>query len=429
MNIAVIGTGYVGLTQAVCLAHLGHNVIGVDIDEKKINALNNGESIIFEEGLPEMLKACQKKGNLSFTTNLHDAVLNSPEVIFVCVGTPEREDGSCDLRFVEMVLRDLSSVISLNTLITIKSTVPPGTSEQMHSWIGKNIELASNPEFLRQGTAIQDFLNPDRIVLGVESEESTNILKNVYKNIKAPVFVMSVESSQMVKYAANSMLALRLSFMNEIANIADVLGADVRDIENGIGSDPRIGSKFLRAGAGFGGSCFPKDVLALHRAGVEHGYDSHLIAPIIEVNNKQPLLFVKKALERLSGLEGKRIAVWGLAFNKGTDDVRESPAIKIVKELLRLGAHICAYDPEAIKNAALEFGDKIEYAKNKDEALLNANALFVLTEWPEFSKADWSLVKEHISIIFDGKNFLPHNDLRELGFEVHGMGLCQPKED
>lgn len=428
MKLVVIGTGYVGLVQGACLAHLGHEVVCVDINKEKVEALNRGEIPIYEEGLSDLVAKGQAAQQLSFTTDLSEAVAGSrPEAVFVCVQTPMLEDGKSDLSILETALRQLGQEINATTLVVVKSTVPPGTRQKMLAWLGsENIELAVNPEFLRQGTAVRDFLNPERIVIGADSAWAKEVLTKLHEGIEAPVMVMSVESAQLSKYTANAMLALRLSFMNEIANIADAIDGHVLDVEKVIGSDSRIGSKFLRSGAGFGGSCFPKDVLALHHAGVEHGYKSRLVAPIIEVNNDQPKLFVDKIRKRLGDVSGMKLAVWGLAFNKGTDDVRESPAVKIVELLVEAGAKIMAFDPQAQESAKLELGEKIGYADSQHGALENAEALLVLTEWPEFATADWAFVKEELRqpVVFDGKNFLPHQEIQKYGLEVHGMGLC-----
>ena len=311
--------------------------------------------------------------------------------------------------------------------MTIKSTVPPGIRNILEQKFDSPlIEYASNPEFLRQGKAIGDFMNPDRIVLGVGSQWAEQQLRNVYSAMKAPIYVMSIESAQLSKYAANTMLAARLSYMNEIANIADAVGADVQDVEKVVGSDVRIGSKFLRAGAGFGGSCFPKDVLALHYTGKEQGYESLLISPVIEVNNKQPLRFVEKIISKLGDLNGKKLAVWGLAFNAHTDDIRESPAVKIVKILLEKGAEICAFDSRAIEASQAVFGDTIQYVNTREETL-PAEAVLVLTEWPEFDLEDWGNVKAKLSTsyVFDGKNFLTRARIQDAKLILVGMGICE----
>lgn len=436
MKAVVVGTGYVGLVQGACLAHLGHNVVCVDIDTEKIANLREGDIPFYEKDLPELVKAGVASGRLKFTTNLQEAVEGEkPAAVFVCVQTPRRDDGQCDLTYIETVLRSIGTTLSGTSLIVIKSSVPPGTKKDLYEWLGnQNLELAVNPEFLREGTSVRDFLEPDRIIFGVESAWASDVLTELHKDIDAPVLVMSVESAQLAKYASNNLLALRLSFINEIANIADALGADVTHVSKAIGHDPRFGKAFLRAGAGFGGSCFPKDVLALHNVALSSGYHSKLIAPIMAVNDEQPYRFVKKIEDRFGGVSGKRFGVWGLAFNKGTDDARESPAVKVAKILSARGALLSVFDPKATENARKELGMTVSYANTMHEVLDEAEALLVLTEWPEFADADWSHVKANLKqpVVFDGKNFLPHDEIRAQGFEVHGMGLqdlWKPKEE
>lgn len=424
MNIMVVGTGYVGLVQGACLAHLGHRVACVDIDQQKVAALQRGEVPFFEPGLPELVAEGMENGQLSFHVGQKAAVeaLQDVDMVTIAVPTPRNHDGSCNLSAVEAVCRELGSLVE-ETLVVIKSTVPPGVRDQVRSWLGSDrIGIASNPEFLREGKSVSDFFHPDRIVIGAEKESDAQLIKRAHEGIEAPVFVMSVESAQLAKYAANTMLASRLALINEIANIADAVHADIKDVEAVVGSDPRIGSKFLRAGAGFGGSCFPKDVLALADVAKGRACESLLIQPIIEMNDRQPLKFV----EKFGDVSGKKIAIWGLAFNKETDDVRESPALVIVRELAARGADIVAYDPEAMENAKQELGDAIQYVDSMMAALEGSDFLAVLTEWPQFASANWKEVKKMLTSnhIFDGKNFLPRERLEDLGFDVHGMGLC-----
>lgn len=431
MKIAVIGTGYVGLTQGVALAHLGHDVVCVDINAEKVARLNRGETPIFEKSLPELLREGLDSGRLTFTTDLQTAISPETAVVFVAVQTPQAEDGSCDLRFIEHVLRDVGPLVADETIVVVKSTVSPGTREQMHEWLGNSkVELAANPEFLRQGTAIHDFLNPDRIVIGVESDRAADILKRAHQGIDAPIFIVSVETAQLIKYAANAMLATRLSFMNEIAKIAEKVGADIKDVEQLVGLDARIGSRYLRSSAGFGGGCLPKDTQALCYLGETVGSEPDLLRSILSVNDNQPKWFVKKIESMLGDLSGRQIAVWGLSFNKGTDDVRYSPAVMIVEELLSRGANVRAYDPQAMEKARMMLGDRIDYATDALAALEDADALFALTEWPQFTNVDWAEVKRRLQrpIIFDGKHFLPHRELWEQGFEVHGIGLWRPED-
>ncbi len=423
MNIVVIGTGYVGLVQGVCLAHLGHIVTCVDIDETKIKKLENSEIPFYEPGLEEMMKRVIKSKQLNFTTSLKVALLSNPEIVFIAVGTPQAEDGSADLSAVEIVARQLGD-LRYEALIVTKSTVPVGTSKKIKIWSGSQ-RVASNPEFLREGHAVKDFLNPDRIVIGAENKNDIQLIKELYARIDSQIFTMNAESAELSKYVSNSMLALRLSFMNEIANLCDELGADIKDIEKVVGSDVRIGNKFLRSGAGFGGSCFPKDIRALEATARKIGKSTKLISPIIEVNELQAERFVDSVEKYLGDLDGVDLAVWGLAFKEGTDDVRESPAIKIINYLVDRGARIKAYDPQAIETAKVVLGDSIEYCQNSMSSLKSTKALLVLTPWPEFFDVSWSTVLNEIetNFIFDAKNYLPHDDLHSAGFNVVGVGL------
>lgn len=433
MKVAVIGTGYVGLVQGACLAHLGHNVWCVDINAERVAQLKRGQVPFFEEGLPELVTQGMQSGRLRFTTD-HAQITSEgmPSVVFLCVPTPYRQDGSCDLSYIEKASRDLGKILDASAILVVKSTLPPGTNKRIQEWLGReDIEVASNPEFLRQGIAVEDFLKPQRILIGADSVRAQNALVELHRNIEAPVFIVSPETAQLAKYAANTMLASRLSLMNEIANIADCVGADIKDVEQIVGSDPRIGKKFLRAGAGFGGSCFPKDVLALEYTARQHGYTPRLIQPIIELNRDQPLRFVELIKRRLNGVSGKRLGVWGLAFNKNTDDVRESPALAIANALLNAGATLTVFDPCAMASARRELGDRVEYASSALNAANDAEALLVLTEWDEFAHAPWAQVIGYLRapIVFDGKNFLPHAQLRGHGFSVHGIGLWQAPSD
>lgn len=426
MKIVVIGTGYVGLVQGACLAQLGHQVVCVDVDADKIDKLRAGVIPFYEPGLPELVGEVTKAQQLKFANSVTEALAIDPEVIFIAVGTPSDEKGNADLRFVEAVAHDLASVIKSGVLVVEKSTVPVGTGKKIIEWLGRDdVEVASNPEFLREGSAVSDFMKPDRIVIGVESSQARDLLLGVYQDIDVPKIVMSRASAELSKYAANTMLASRLSLVNEFANIADAVGADILDIEKVLASDPRIGAKFLRSGAGFGGSCFPKDVLALESTGQAVGYQSRLIAPIIEVNHDQPVRLVKKIEARLGNLAGQKMAVWGLAFNKNTDDVRESPALKIVRELVARGAVVSAYDPAAMERTRAELGDQVRYVDSASAALAGARVLCVLTEWPEFYSSDWSAVKAQLAqpLVFDGKNSLPADALVAAGLEVIGIGV------
>ncbi|MFA6522506.1 MAG: UDP-glucose/GDP-mannose dehydrogenase family protein [Patescibacteria group bacterium] len=427
MKIVVLGTGYVGLVQGACLASMGHQVTCVDINAEKIQKLEHGEIPFYEPGLTELVRDAQEKKCLSFSVSLEEVLKETPDIIFLAVGTPSDEEGKANLSYIESASRSVGAALQGATLVVTKSTVPPGTQKKIKSWIGRDdVAVASNPEFLREGLAVGDFMKPERIVIGVERSEDAQKLRALYEPLHSQIFVMSPESAEMSKYAANSMLALRLSFMNEIANLCDLFGADVQDIEAVLASDGRIGAKFLRAGAGFGGSCFPKDVQALSHTAKEFGYVERLIAPIIAVNNDQPKRFVKKIVACLGDVRGKKLAVWGLAFNKNTDDVRQSPALRIIGELVAGGADIVVYDPAAMENAKLELGDSVRFVSSASETLPAADALLVLTEWDAFADAHWDDAKAQLAspIIFDGKNFLPREKLESMGFEVHGMGLC-----
>lgn len=426
MKIAVIGTGYVGLIQSVCLAHLGHNVLGFDVDAKKIARLHRGEAILFEKDLPEFLQNTIAKNRLHFTASAQSLAEFQAEVIFICVPTPSLENGACNLSFVEQALALIEEYKIPSALIVLKSTIPPGEISMLRKKVtNSEFRLATNPEFLQQGTSIENFLHPHRIVLGVEDTESEMLLREVYKDIDAPIVVSDMNTAQLIKYASNSMLALRLSFMNEMAVIADLLNADIKKVEQGVGLDPRIGSRFLRTGAGFGGSCFPKDVLALYEAGRKAGYESKLIEPIIRVNEEQMSRFAEKIVSTLNGVDGKVLAVWGLTYNKGTDDLRDSPAMIICELLLKKGAKLHVYDPKGLKQAKAFFTDRVEYMNSASEAVQGAEALCVLTEWPEFLQQDFSFVASalHEPLVFDGKHFLDVNRLNELGLHVIGIGL------
>lgn len=424
MKITVIGAGYVGLVQAVGMARLGHDVTCVEIQDERRERLAKGEVPFFEPGLKEMLNKSLEKNQLRFTDRVPSGVL---DLIFIAVQTPQSETGAADLSYLQSACEMIGRDVQGDSIVVLKSTIPPGVRARIHEWLANDkLEVASNPEFLREGKAVEDFFAPSRIVFGVESKQAEEKLREAYTGVEAPVFVMSVESAQLAKYASNTMLAMRLSLMNEIANIADVVGADIRDVSAVVGSDPRIGSSFLRAGAGFGGSCFPKDVLALEAVGKEGGFDSRLIAPIIEVNKKQAEIFVQKIQDVLGELSRKTIAVWGLAFNAETDDVRESPAIRVIRLLLEQGVSIKAYDPQAIESAREVLGAEIEYASSKIDCLQGADALAVLTEWEEFIDAPWDEVKEALNspMVFDGKNVLNTDRITEAGMTHYGIGLC-----
>ncbi len=423
----VIGTGYVGLVQGACLASQGHQVICVDIDADKVNSLRDGKVPFFEEGLEVLVGEGIASGNLQFALGAEEGFTQlTPEVVFLAVGTPTGVDGSADLSIFESAVKSLVPYLTPGMVLVEKSTVPAGTGKKVLEWLGRDdIAVASNPEFLREGTAVSDFLKPDRIVIGADDIATLEMLKSVYAWCEAPVLTMNRESAELAKYAANTMLAARLSLMNEIANIADLIGANISEIETAVGADPRIGSKFLRTGAGFGGSCFPKDVLALEQTGRDLGYESQLIRPIIDVNTRQAEIFVDKVREAYGDLDGIKLAVWGLAFNAKTDDTRESPAMRIINLLLEAGASISAYDPAAMNEARKELKDRITYGKDQWGILSGAQGLLVLTEWDVFLSADYGVVMRTLEqpLIFDGKHALPAETLRDLGLQVIGIGI------
>ncbi|MDA0208128.1 MAG: UDP-glucose/GDP-mannose dehydrogenase family protein [bacterium] len=429
MQILVVGTGYVGLVQAAGLVTLGHQVAAVDIDDEKVEKLKEGEIPFYEPGLKELVEGGLHTGKLTFHIGIEDALsgMPNPDVVFVCVPTPRRADGSCDLSSVFAVAKDVGSRIE-KTILCVKSTVPPGSRPQLRERLNNDqISIASNPEFLREGSAVSDFMRPDRIVIGTENEEVAEVLEQVYQGIDAPILTMSVESAQIAKYAANTMLAARLSLVNEIANIADVFDASMADVKLVLETDPRIGKAFLRSGAGFGGSCFPKDVIALSDAARREGYESKLIDPVIEVNEKQAQRFVVMIEKRIGPLHGKRLAIWGLAFNKGTDDVRESPSLRLIPLLLERGAKIVAHDPKAALNAKKELGEAIEFAEDPIKMLDGKDALLVMTEWDEYRGVHWQQVASLLSapVVFDGKSFLDADRLALAGLSVYGIGLCK----
>lgn len=423
----VIGTGYVGLVQGACLAAKGHRVTCVDIDEEKVVTLRSGQVPFFEEGLEDLVKQGIDSEQLTFALGAAEGFAQIiPEIIFLAVGTPTGDDGSADLSHFEAATKSLIPFLQSGMVLVEKSTVPVGTGQKVKEWLKRtDIAIASNPEFLREGTAVADFLSPDRIVIGADDDATRKRVAAVYEWCDAPVMTMNRESAELAKYAANTMLAARLSLMNEIANIADRVGANIREVEAVVGADPRIGPKFLRTGAGFGGSCFPKDVLALEKTGRDLGYESKLIQPIIEVNKRQAEVFVEKVKEAYGDLAGVKLAAWGLSFNAKTDDTRESPAIRIIQQLIALGAEVTAYDPAAMKEAAHDLGNTVTYADDQWQAIDGAQGLLVLTEWEQFIDADWERVKTSLAQpwLFDGKHQLPAAELRAKGFTVTGIGI------
>lgn len=437
MNIAIVGTGYVGLVSGACFAETGATVTCVDVNPDKINKLLNGVIPIYEPGLDELVKKNIKAGRLKFSTSLAD-VLNDQEVVFTAVGTPPDEDGSADLKYVLQVAKTIGENLNRYIVVVTKSTVPVGTARKVFSTIkaeldkrGKGIEfdVASNPEFLKEGNAIKDFMSPDRVVIGVESERAKKLLTKLYKPFlinNFRVIFMDIPSAEMTKYAANSMLATRISFMNDIANLCELVGADVNSVRAGIGSDTRIGRKFLYAGCGYGGSCFPKDVKALIKTADDNGYSLEVLKAVERVNNKQKELLFEKLNKEFAaeGLKGRKIALWGLAFKPETDDMRESTALVVIDRLLKSGCEISVYDPEAIDECKRIIGDKVSYCNNKYDAVEDADALILVTEWKEFRLPDWEKVGKKMKrrLVIDGRNIYDAEELKEQGFEYRCIG-------
>lgn len=431
MNICVIGTGYVGLVAGACLADMGNNVICIDNNEDKISQLKKGILPIYEPSLEELVKSNVLENRLSFSTDLKSAVEKSL-VCFIAVGTPQGEDGSADLQYVYDVAKSIAKSMNEYKVIVDKSTVPVGTAEKVSEIIKANtsydFDVVSNPEFLKQGNAVNDFLSPDRVIIGSNSDKATQIMQEIY----APFFrtgnrviVMDVKSAEMTKYASNSFLAVKISYANEIANLCEKVGANAEMVRIGMTTDSRIGNKFLFAGLGYGGSCFPKDVKALIKTGIENGCDMSIIKSADETNKKQRLLFIDKIIKKFGEkLTGKTFAVWGLAFKPKTNDMREAPSITIINELLKRGAKIQAYDPKANDEAKFYFQDRITYAKNSYDALENADALLLLTEWNEFRRPDFEKIKELLKspVIFDGRNQYNSERLLEKGFDYTCIG-------
>lgn len=439
MKITVIGTGYVGLVTGTCFAETGASVICVDKDSEKIRILKSGKTPIYEPGLQVMIDRNIEKGRLSFSMSISDAVKQS-EIVFIAVGTPPGEDGSADLSHVLEVAREIGKAIEKYTVIVNKSTVPVGTAGKVKEVINNELsargmkaefDVASNPEFLKEGSAVQDFLRPDRVVIGVDSETAGERIRTLYLPFMLNherILFMDIASAELTKYAANAMLAARISFMNEIAALCELLGADINQIRKGIGSDSRIGNKFLYAGAGYGGSCFPKDVKALIKTAIDVGYESNIIEAIEKTNNVQKHILAEKVRKHFNGnLKGKTVALWGLAFKPNTDDIREAPALVLISDILPEGAKIQAYDPAAMEEARKELGNSITFASDQYEAVENADILVLATEWPEFRLPDFarigSLMKERVLI--DGRNIYDPENLARYGFKYYGIGRKQ----
>lgn len=437
MNIAIVGTGYVGLVSGTCFADTGAVVTCVDVDEAKIERLKRGEIPIYEPGLDELVLKNVKAGRLKFTTDLAK-VLNEQEIVFSAVGTPPDEDGSADLKYVLQVAKTIGENLNRYIVVVTKSTVPVGTARKVRSTIQAELDrrgvdlqfdVASNPEFLKEGNAIKDFMSPDRVVVGVESEKAKKTLTKLYKPFllnNFRVIFMDIPSAEMTKYAANSMLATRISFMNDIANLCEKVGADVNMVRAGIGSDTRIGRKFLYAGCGYGGSCFPKDVKALIKTADDNGYSMEVLKAVERVNEKQKGILFEKLQRAFSGksLKGKTIAVWGLSFKPETDDMRESTALVMIRLLLEAGCMVRAYDPVAMDECRRRIGETVHYCNDMYDAVLDADALLLLTEWKEFRLPTWSVIKKAMArpLVIDGRNIFDAEELKEDGFEYHCIG-------
>ncbi len=437
MKIAVVGTGYVGLVTGTCFSETGNQVTCVDIDQSKIEKLGSGKITIYEPGLEKLFLRNQKEGRLHFTTSLADAIKDA-EVIFLALPTPPGEDGSADLKYILGVASDLGKLIKPSDykVIIDKSTVPVGTAEKVSAAITESanedlsnaFDVVSNPEFLREGVAVEDFMKPDRVVIGTNSEKAIKILNDLYAPFVRqgnPLIFMDERSAELTKYAANAFLAVKISFMNEIAQLCEKLGADVDMVRKGIGSDERIGKRFLFPGIGYGGSCFPKDVQALAKSSSEADYNFKILDAVMEVNEKQKLHLVPKIKKYFNeDIKGKHFALWGLAFKPNTDDIREAPALYIIEALLSAGATVSAFDPEGMKNVEQLLGDKINFAKGQYDALQNADALIIATEWNEFRTPDFDIISNSLlnKVIFDGRNLFDLQHMKELGFHYESVG-------
>ncbi len=431
MKIAVVGTGYVGLVSGTCFAETGNHVTCVDIDETKVNKLRNGKITIYEPGLEALFERNVRQGRLEFTTSLAEGIKGA-EVVFLALPTPPGEDGSADLKYILNVAEKLGPLLEQYTVIVDKSTVPVGTAEKVTAKVAEGatveFEVVSNPEFLREGVAVEDFMKPDRVVVGSESEQSIAIMERLYAPYVRqgnPLLFMDVRSAELTKYAANSFLATKITFMNEIANLCELMGADVDAVRKGIGTDDRIGKRFLFAGIGYGGSCFPKDVQALAKSSAEVEYDFGILKAVMSVNTNQKQKLIVPLKKYFNGdLSGKTIAIWGLAFKPYTDDIREAPALENITTLLSEGAKVQAYDPEAMENVKEIFGDKITFSDDEYEALENADALMILTEWPVFRTPEFDKVLSSLNnkLILDGRNLYDLKQMEELGIEYHSVG-------
>lgn len=441
MKISIIGTGYVGLVTGTCFAETGINVTCVDIDEKKISNLKAGLIPIYEPGLETMVKNNLEKNRLSFTTSLKESI-DQAEVVFIAVGTPSDKDGSADLKFVLEVARQIGRTMTQYLVVVTKSTVPIGTSIKVKAAIKDELEkrgaeiefdVASNPEFLKEGNAVEDFLKPDRIVVGVENDRSQKIMSRLYKPFllnSHPILFMDIPSAELTKYAANAMLATKISFINDIANLCELVGADINMVRKGIGTDSRIGNKFIYAGVGYGGSCFPKDVKAIIKTADNFDYPLRLLIAVENINENQKLVLVNKVKTHFKNdLKGKTFAIWGLAFKPNTDDMREAPSVVIIEHLLDAGAKVKAYDPVAEDESRKVFGNRIEYGKDPYEILIDADALLLVTEWAEFRMPNFKVMEKLMKqkVIFDGRNIYDPSEIIENGFIYYGIGRRNQK--
>jgi len=431
MKIAVVGTGYVGLVTGTCFAETGNHVTCVDINEEKVKQMQAGIIPIYEPGLEDLFKRNTEEGRLDFTTSLQEGIAGA-KVIFLALPTPPGADGSADLKYILQVADDLGPLLSEYAVIIDKSTVPVGTSEKVHSAIAiqakVDFDVVSNPEFLREGVAVEDFMKPDRVVIGTQSERAKDLMSRLYAPLVRqgnPIIFMDERSAELTKYAANAFLATKITFMNEIANLCELVGANVDEVRKGIGTDSRIGKRFLFAGIGYGGSCFPKDVQALAKTSTENDYEFKILDSVMKVNENQKTKLIPQIQKHFKGdLQGKKIAMWGLAFKPYTDDIREAPSLYNIDALLGLGASVSAYDPEAMGHVKNILGDKITFTKNPYEALEGADALLIVTEWPQFRTPDFdrmdSLLKN--KVIFDGRNLYELNQMAELGYTYYSIG-------
>ena len=431
MKIAVVGTGYVGLVTGTCFAETGNTVTCVDIDKNKVEKLSNGQITIYEPGLEKLFLRNQREERLKFTTNLEEGIADA-KIIFLALPTPPGEDGSADMKYILGVANDLGKILKDYKVIVDKSTVPVGTAEKVRDAIARNcvceFDVVSNPEFLREGVAVDDFMKPDRVVIGSESERARKMMADLYAPFVRqgnPVIFMDERSAELTKYAANSFLATKISFMNEIARLCELMGADVDMVRRGIGGDDRIGKRFLFPGIGYGGSCFPKDVHALVRSASDVKYDFRILEAVMEVNEKQKVYLIPRIKKYFNNnVTGKKIALWGLAFKPNTDDIREAPALYLIEELLKAGATVTAFDPEAMKNVRDLIGDKITFTENQYDALNNSDALIIATEWGEFRTPDFQKMAERMKskVIFDGRNVFDLSQMKDLGFYYESIG-------